>query len=320
MRFTFRQLKYFVAAAKYGSIKAASQQIYISQPAVSTAISQLEEELGAQLFLRNHAKGLSLTPTGRRVLTEAEAAIRAVERIADVATEGRDCRNEQFLNIGFFTTLAALMLPEMSSVFGSIYPNIRLKPCEGSQKFLFDALRNADIEIAITYELHIPNDLNFYPLAELPTYAYVSEDDAIATKKEVSITELAKKPLILVDIPLLSEYYIRLFEQNDLSPNISFRSSNVELVAAMVAGGAGFGIGNVRPRRRFVANGTATALVGIAEQVPMKLGLLCSKNLHLSVAAEAFEHYCRATISDHTIPGMAPSISQTDWENDAIPD
>jgi len=62
VKFSFRQLSYFIAAAETGSITLASKRANISQPAISTAISHVERELGVQLFLRHHAQGLSLTP------------------------------------------------------------------------------------------------------------------------------------------------------------------------------------------------------------------------------------------------------------------
>ena len=65
MRFSLRQLEYFIAAGEAGSIPQASERINISQPSISTAISQLEQELDTQLFVRHHAQGLSLTPAGR---------------------------------------------------------------------------------------------------------------------------------------------------------------------------------------------------------------------------------------------------------------
>jgi DNA-binding transcriptional LysR family regulator len=76
MRFSLRQLKYFIAAAETGSITLASKRASISQPAVSTAISHIERELEVQLFLRHHAQGLSLTPAGRALLRDAKQVLK----------------------------------------------------------------------------------------------------------------------------------------------------------------------------------------------------------------------------------------------------
>lgn len=79
MRFSFRKLEYFVAAGETGSITLASERIHISQSAVSTAITQLERELGVQLFVRLHAQGLSLTPAGRKLLRDAKNLLAQAE-------------------------------------------------------------------------------------------------------------------------------------------------------------------------------------------------------------------------------------------------
>src|SRR6202042_2202112 len=71
MKFTLRQLFYFIAAAETGSITLASKRASISQPAISTAISHIERELDVQLFLRHHAHGLSLAPLVMPELTQS---------------------------------------------------------------------------------------------------------------------------------------------------------------------------------------------------------------------------------------------------------
>ena len=71
LRFTLRQLEYLVAVGEAGSISLASDKLNVSSPSISAAISQLEAELGVQIFVRQHAQGLSLTAGGRRIFNEA---------------------------------------------------------------------------------------------------------------------------------------------------------------------------------------------------------------------------------------------------------
>ena len=66
LRFTLRQLEYFIAVGDAGSITQAAAKVNVSPPSISTAISQLEDEFGLSLFVRKHAHGLSLTPAERR--------------------------------------------------------------------------------------------------------------------------------------------------------------------------------------------------------------------------------------------------------------
>jgi DNA-binding transcriptional LysR family regulator len=68
LRYSLRQLRYFVATAEALSFTGASKVLHISQPSISTAIAELEESFGVQLFIRHHASGLSLTQAGREML------------------------------------------------------------------------------------------------------------------------------------------------------------------------------------------------------------------------------------------------------------
>ncbi|MFD0327460.1 LysR family transcriptional regulator [Streptacidiphilus monticola] len=71
--FTLAQLRYFVVAAEAGSMTAAAERLLIAQSAVSTAVSNLEHELGVQLFIRRKGKGLAVTPAGDRLLLQARS-------------------------------------------------------------------------------------------------------------------------------------------------------------------------------------------------------------------------------------------------------
>ena len=104
MRYTLRQIEYFIATAETGSITLASERVNISQPSISTAIAHLEDELGTQLFIRRHAQGLSLTSAGRLLLVEAKRLIEQAEHVYSVASEvGERVRGQ--LSLGCFITL-----------------------------------------------------------------------------------------------------------------------------------------------------------------------------------------------------------------------
>ena len=78
MALTLRQLKYFVATAELGQISQAAIQLTISQSAVTSAIKELEDSLGTQLFVRTSA-GVTLTDTGRRFLNHAYTILSSVD-------------------------------------------------------------------------------------------------------------------------------------------------------------------------------------------------------------------------------------------------
>ncbi|MFC6518521.1 LysR family transcriptional regulator [Undibacterium arcticum] len=87
--FSLRQIRYFLATAETLSITEAAHRLHISQPSVSTTISALEEMFGTQLFIRHHAQGMSLTPAGRLLASEARALLKQSEELNATLKEFR---------------------------------------------------------------------------------------------------------------------------------------------------------------------------------------------------------------------------------------
>ena len=84
-RFTLRQLEYFTCTAETGSIAAASRVLNISSPSISTALTQLEDELDTALFVRQRAHGLSLTEAGRILAAQAKKVLFEATELTRIA-------------------------------------------------------------------------------------------------------------------------------------------------------------------------------------------------------------------------------------------
>lgn len=304
MRYTLRQLEYFIAAGETGSITLASERVNISQPSISTAISHLEQELGVQLFIRHHAQGLSLTPVGTVLLRDAKRLIEQAERLYVVASEACDQIRGQLL-VGCFVTLAPMLMPELSHSFTSAFPGTQIRHFENNQEWLLGGLRRAEIDIAMTYDLQIPAGIAFTPLASLPPHVVVSENHALARRSSVSLRELVDEPLILLDLPISREYFLDLFAKEGLKPNIHSRSAHQEVVRTMVANGYGYTLANVRPRCDRALDGRRVVRVQLSgDYRPMMIGMATLAQLRKSQLLKAFETHCLSFISDTYIPGM----------------
>ncbi|GBQ25490.1 LysR family transcriptional regulator [Gluconacetobacter sacchari DSM 12717] len=306
MRYTLRQLEYFVAAGEAGSIRHASEKLSISQPSISTAIGHLEQELGVQLFIRHHAQGLSLTPAGRRLVLDAKRVIQMAEGLYTAASEVTDQVRGR-LNVGAMVTLAPLIMPELAHGFMSSYPATEIRQFEADHEQLMDRLKRAEIDIAITYDLQIPDGISFLPLASLPPHILVSEAHPFAGREAVALRELADEPLILLDLPLSREYFLALFFREGLEPKMYSRSAHQEVVRTMVANGYGYTLANVRPRSDLALDGRRVVRVRLAgDHRPMVVGIATLDNARKSRLLERFEERCRASMSDTSLPGMAP--------------
>jgi len=310
MRFTIKQLEYFVAAGEAGSIKLAAEKIAISQPSISSAISSLESELQLQLFVRHHARGLSLTSSGRRILLEAKLFLKQGDGLYAIASElNNEIRGQ--LSVGCMITLAPMLAPQLAHIFTCDNPGVTVVTTEGGHEEILEMLRQVDIDVAITYDLPAQDDMCFEALADLPPYILVSSQHLLAKKSELTLKELEGEPMILLDLPFSAQYFSSLFENENLSPCVHTRSRNQDVVRAMVANGYGYTIANVRPKNLTAMDGRKLKAIRLkGEHKSMKIGIMTLKQTRKPLILTAFESHCRRLISDRKIPGMFQEISQ----------
>lgn len=308
MRFTIKQLEYFVAAGEAGSIKIAADKISISQPSISAAISHIEHELQVQLFVRHHAQGLSLTTSGKRIMREAKIFLKQGQGLYSIANELRNEVHGQ-LSIGCMITLAPMIAPQLGHAFMAKHRGADLKIFEGSHEKLLKMLHQVEIDAAITYDLPA-NDVEFEPLADLPPQILVSAESPLAKKQKLTLKELANEPMILLDLPFSNKYFRSLFENKNLTPNIHARTSNQEVIRTMVANGYGYTITNVRPKNLLALDGRKLKSIKLdGNHKSMKIGIMTLKQEHKPRILTAFEEHCRKMITQKHIPGMSPLIS-----------
>lgn len=306
MRFTLRQLSYFVAVGETGSVTRAAEQVNISQPSISAAISHLEIEFGVQLFVRHHAQGLSLTPAGKRLLVAAKEALRTSYGLYDVASSTMNAVAGT-INVGCFHTFAPLMLPEIWRKFADRYPDVRMNVIEGSEADLLERLRTARIDVALTYEVSMTAEMEFVPLASLPTYVLLAADHPLANRKSLRLAELEREPFVALDLPLTRQYFQSLLDQAGIAPRIVAETSSPEALRSYVGAGLGFSMMTVRPRNMSALNGCPLAYVELEGEWPqMTIGLAFLRELRRSRVTEAFETFCTELLREEGLPGMAP--------------
>lgn len=304
-RVSLRQMEYFVATVKHGSIAAASAQIYISSPSISAAIAHMETELGVQLFVRHPSKGLGLTSVGTLVLRQCEDVLERSSRLYEIASDSSNAI-QGALRVGSFQSLTAMIAPEVIFGFARVFDKVELSMVEGDQEVLMNKLHSLAIDLAITYDLRLSDDIEFESLATLPPYVLVSEIHPLAQQKAVTFAELAPLPLVLLDLPMSREYFTSLFAKAGTTPNIVARSRSEEVVRSLVANGIGCAIFNVRPKSNESLDGKRMVRVRlVGENRPMILGLATYRPMQQSRLSKVFMERCRSYISDQYIPGMS---------------
>lgn len=304
-RFTFRQLEYLVAVGEEGSIIAASEKVNVSSPSISAAISQLEAELGVQIFIRQHAQGLSLTPGGQRIFNEAKGILSSAAGLNDVANDITETVRGP-ITIGTLVTMAPLVSASIRRSFEAEFPAAEVRLREAHQLDLLTMLGRAEIDLAITYDLDIPGDIDFEGLVELPPYVMVGKDHPMAGCKTVSLEALEPLPMVLLDLPLSREYFLAMFHQLGLRPNVSERSSDLAVARSLVANGFGYSLINIRTKTNFAPDGEELIFMPLeGDQRPMIVGIARKKSLHQSRIETAFEDHLRFRVKKGGLPGIA---------------
>jgi DNA-binding transcriptional LysR family regulator len=288
LRLTLRQLEYLVAVGQAGSITLAAERLNVSPPSISTAIAQLEAEFGLPLFVRKHAHGMSPSQAGREMIREAAATLAAAARLTELAALYRGTVMGR-LNVGCLLTFAQILLPQLRRSFIDRYPAVEFRQSETHQAALIEGLRDASLDVALTYDLSLPADLEFVALATLPPFAMLAANHPLAQAKSVSVADLADLPFVLLDLPLSGDYFLSFFDKAALRPRIVERSRDMAVVQSLVANDFGYSIINFRPLTNLAPDGKKLAFVPLTGHVqPMRMGLLCAPGSRASLTIRAF--------------------------------
>lgn len=297
---SLRQLEYLIAAAETGSVTAAAARVYLSQSAISTAITDLEDALGVQVFIR-HARGLSLTGVGQQVLADARRLIAGVEDLRNSAREASESLSGGLV-VGCYSTLAPILLPRVIADFTANHPAVDLSFIEGSHLQLEEKLRNGSLDLAILYDYafdnrQFPKDLTVNTLVSTPPYVILPEHHPLAERPVLSLHQLASQPMILFDLPPGGEYFLSFFDAEQLTPNIRFRTTSFEMVRALVARGLGYSILSQRTNinMSYEGHGFVTRPLSGAHR-GLNVGAVHLAGVRLTRRATAFIDQCHRSL------------------------
>ncbi|MER5985194.1 LysR family transcriptional regulator [Streptomyces sp. NPDC001787] len=294
--FSLTQLRYFVVSAELGNISEAAEKLCASQSTVSSAVMRLERQLGVQLLLRHHARGVSLTPSGRHLLREARALLgqaRNLKAQGDALAGGTAGQ----LDVGFLLALSPFLLPMAHRVAGERYGALRLNVHEESADGVLKALQDGRCEMAVTYGF-LSGESRFHPLADLPVHALVADDDPRGLSGPLGLDELAVRPLVTVNDPAVLRHTEALFADASVRMPRVMTATSVETVRGLVAAGAGFTLMCQRVPNTTTLDGGRVREVELLGDLPsVSLGVAVMPDLTMSSRGGAFLDVLRSAVS-----------------------
>ena len=231
----------FYIVAKNGSISAAADILYISQPAITFQIKKLEEQLGVSLFTRTK-RGVVLTDEGSTLFEYVE---RAMDNITNGENALSNLKNldSGIIRIGSSTTVCKHVVMPYLEKFHELYPKIEIQIVNSLTSNLIKDLRNGNLDILF---LNLPmtedKDLNIIPIKDVQDIFVGNKKFYDLTGGKVLLKDLNKYPLIFQKLPSNTRSYLNNYlksNNTDLKPQLEVVSYN--LIMDLV--GAGFGIG-----------------------------------------------------------------------------
>lgn len=235
--FGFRQIAQLLAVAETGSTAAAARTLNVSQPTVSQALAKFEAYFGQPLFLRLPGQGMQTTPFGRQKI-EALAALMAHGRAVMAASGPAGWE----LVLGVFSTLGPRYAPRIVRAFRLRYPQAHVQLVEGDIEAMVQGLRRGRLDLALLYDVGLPDDLALHPLESVAPHALVASGNPLAGQTSVSLKLLAEHPLILINLPHSRDYFLSLFRHVGCQPRITTETGSVEMLRAMVGNDMGVGL------------------------------------------------------------------------------
>ncbi|MEE1016918.1 MAG: LysR family transcriptional regulator [Ruminococcus sp.] len=192
----FRVLQYFLAVTREGNISAAAQSLNLSQPSLSRQLKDLEDELGAKLFIRGNRR-IELTEEGLILRKRAGEIMQLVELTESEISEVKN-NISGTLSIGAGESLSMHRITEVFRRLKENYPDIRLNVVSGDTEDLQDRLDRGLLDFALIFTDFDRNAYHHLTLEEKEIFGVIMrKDDALAENEYITVKDLYDKPLIV---------------------------------------------------------------------------------------------------------------------------
>lgn len=282
------QLRYFEELAREQHYTNAAQHLNISQPSLSHAISQLEQELGVQLF-EKAGRGTRLTEYGKEFLQCVRRSLSILDNgIEDMQ---RYARGEDLIRLGFLTQLGVQFIPDLASRFLSRRPDCRTNFTFHADRTpeLLEGLRLQKYDLVFCARPIESEELSCVPIYRQELVLIVQPDHPLAKNSSISLENTLEYPYIFFDNstglrPVIDE----LFEKTGRRPEIAYETDEEQVVFGLVS--HGFGIA-VTPYRELLLKLNVKILPIVHPTWEGNIYMVSNKQVYLTPAVKNFRDF-----------------------------
>ncbi|WED25462.1 LysR family transcriptional regulator [Vibrio sp. DW001] len=238
-----KQIKYFCEIVKVGSAAQAAKNLYVAPTAISMQISQLETELGGQLFDRT-TRPMELTDLGEFFYP------RATDILANTNQLKRETKKivagqHGWLGLGFVRSALFSFMPSAIRAFRKEYPEVQLDLVEELSDYQPDSIRSGKFHVGISRFIGspvVPDGFIYQEIMQDPFVAAVPVNHPFASRESLRLNELCKEEFIVYPkdpLSVFSGQLLSLFRENGLEPQIAYEAVEINTAIALVSAGLG---------------------------------------------------------------------------------
>jgi LysR family transcriptional regulator, transcriptional activator of the cysJI operon len=282
---TIRNLEIFVKVADLGNMTAAAQSLYIAQPTVSQAISEIESHYGIKLFDRL-AKRLYITESGKQLLSYARHII-ALDEEMELAM--KDPEKSGILKVGASLTIGAELMPKLASGFQEKHGELRIHAVVRNTADIESLILRNDIDFALVEGIVHSKSIIAEPFMDDELALVCGKSHALYGIRSVTLEELLKHDFVVREQGSGTR---ELFESAMISKNaawnISWECSGSDSIKSAAAGGLGIGVISKRLVEREIAVGELVVLTVPGLDLKRKFSIAYHKNKYITDTMKEF--------------------------------
>lgn len=282
---TLRHLKIFAQVCENGNMTDAAEKLYMTQPAVSLAIRELETHYGIKLFDRISRK-LYLTDAGKRLL---DYSLHILAQFEEMETEICGTNDVGRIRIGSSITVGTCFLPEVIRIYGKKYPQVTINVCVENSGVILNRVLENRVDFGLIEGVVHSDQIRVREFARGRMVPVCAPSHALAAKKRIPLEVVAKQWFLLREKGSgARELFDSVMMTNGISIDPLWESISTRALISGVKEGIGISVLPEQLVQRELEEGELIALEFETLQFERKFSLILHKNKNLSRAARNF--------------------------------
>ncbi|WP_187972664.1 LysR family transcriptional regulator [Aquibium microcysteis] len=289
-------LRYFVAVARAGSIRKASEELHVASSAVSRQIQKIEDELGTPLFERL-PNGLRLTRAGEIALRHARDTLHQFDIMRGELGDLKGKKTGR-VHVACLDSLSVQFLPERAMTFHRLHPAIDLRIRNDNYSQIFGFVADGDVDVGITFDLARPEDIRRVAGVPMPLMAMVARGHPLAKQKSVTLQECAQFNLLLqLDNEVMSSMISIELAALDRTGRTLVATNNQMMLKPLILAGIGVAFFTPIGLLNELREGSVVALpIAGSRLQELEISVMVPRNRPLTGATQAFVDFIAAEL------------------------